>query len=148
MSDVRPEGQEQGRRWPKWSAHTCQGPAGAARGGGVQPGEVGGGGQALPEPSAWWSGSLCQPHAGCDPQGQGHGHGEGGAIVSAESSRIFSGLAGRVGRGEEWACLPERGNNKYCFQKQAKEPMFHRDRTGLGCARLWGHTELGTTEAT
>lgn len=141
MSEVRPEGQGQGRPlWgahkarPKWGAHTCQGPAGAARGGGVQPGEVGGRGQALPEPSAWWSGSLRQPHAGCDPQGQGHGHEEGGAIMSAESSRIFSGLAGRVGRREEWACLPERGNNKCCFQKQAKEPVFHRDRTGLGYA--------------
>ena len=66
--------------------------------------------------------------------------------MSAESSRIFGGLAGRVGRGEEWVCLPERGNNKCCFQKQAKEPVFRRDWVRL-CASM-GRTELDTTEAT
>lgn len=38
----------------------------------------------------------------------------------------------RGGRGEEWACIPERGNNKCYYQNQEKETVFHRDRTGLG----------------
>lgn len=59
-------------------------------------------------------GGTAGSHTGCDLLGQGHDCGEG-SMIPAGSFRIHGGLPGRGGREEEWVCIPERGDNKYCF---------------------------------